>query len=156
MRFLSRLKKTLYWLPVIWSDCDWDQHFFFKVMAHKLASMERFFAEHGHLHGSDGNARRIKEARILSERLRDEGYGENAFRQYYNRWGNPIISTEPIPGSGYLWVNVEVAPNAKTKKEERMADIDYRLSSDRERYLRQQDVARLAEIIRRYSHYWWD
>ena len=156
MRFLSRLKKILYWLPIIWRDGDWDHHFFFKVMAHKLASMERFFAEEGKLRGADRNARRIKEARILSERLRDEFHGDNAFRRYYGRWGESILSTEPIPGSDRHILNVEMAPGAKTKQEKRMAMIDFDLAHDQDRYLRQQDVDRLTEIIRRYSHHWWD
>lgn len=37
--WISRIRRMLYWFPVIWNDADFDQFYLWKIMRHKIAAM---------------------------------------------------------------------------------------------------------------------
>lgn len=155
-RFIRSVKRIAYWLPVIWRDQDWDHVYLWRVLAHKLSSMERFFDGDAAISaGAKKTARRIKEARCLCERLRDEVHYGKAFFGYYGKWGEPNVWFSKYDEShGLLHVNVH--PRAKTEREIKMATKEYAMRQDTEKYLIEQDLARIGEILAKYSRGWWD
>ena len=39
------LKNLWYWFPVIWKDRNWDDHYIFEVMIHKLKAQSKYIGE---------------------------------------------------------------------------------------------------------------
>lgn len=40
--FTIGIKNIIYWLPVIWKDRNWDSHYIFEVLAHKLKAQSKY------------------------------------------------------------------------------------------------------------------
>ncbi len=84
------LKNIRYWLPVIWSDRDWDYNFLLIILAHKLRSIQDFFESdktilsYEHCKKAAGNAR---ECAMLAERLIEYTSQNAAFAEHETKWG---------------------------------------------------------------------
>lgn len=68
------LKNLWYWFPVIWKDRNWDDHYIFEVMIHKLKAQSKYIGDR------DIHTRAKRDAEImmtcvrLMERVREEHY----------------------------------------------------------------------------------
>ena len=71
---LSGIRNLIDWLPVIWRDRDWDWIFLIRILRLKLSRMERFFEKDAMIADRDKVARRIREARMLTDRLIADEY----------------------------------------------------------------------------------
>lgn len=79
MKLLSRIYRTLYWLPVIWQDVDWDPRYLYRILRHKLYTIERHWSDPGYI-GAEHDAKRIMIARVLCDRLIADDYLMDAIR----------------------------------------------------------------------------
>jgi len=61
------------WIPVIWSDRDYDWAFLAQIMEYKLRRMSKLF-KNGHLVRSDRDSRRMLICAELLKRLHSESY----------------------------------------------------------------------------------
>jgi hypothetical protein len=41
------IKNIWYWLPIIWKDRNWDSHFIFEIMTHKLKAQSKYIGGRG-------------------------------------------------------------------------------------------------------------
>ena len=41
------LKNIWYWLPIIWKDRNWDSHYIFDIMIHKLKAQSKYIGSRG-------------------------------------------------------------------------------------------------------------
>ena len=142
--FFRNIKRLFYWLPIIWKDRDWDEHFFLIILRHKLKSMHKFFEKNAHFVGMKKKARRIKICVMLLNRLIAEQYMKIAFKEHEKKWGDFTYDLNDIR-------RTKVTP--ETKDQERM---ESRHCSELENHLRQQDIDWLCKIISKYSRGWWD
>jgi len=39
------IKNMWYWLPIIWKDRNWDSHYIFEIMMHKLKAQSKYIGE---------------------------------------------------------------------------------------------------------------
>ena len=137
------IENLVYWLPVIWSDRDWDHTFFFVILAHKLASIER------RLGREESMIVNVRMARIAIERLRDDKYDTDALALHEKKWGElTMIRT----GKSYVFS----MPKAITDKEKEQERKEWRIAFAHAQYLRQQDLDCFADIFRKHVLGWWD
>jgi hypothetical protein len=40
--FRTSIKNLIYWFPVIWKDRNWDSHYIFEIMMHKLKAQSKY------------------------------------------------------------------------------------------------------------------
>lgn len=45
--FLESVKRVIKWIPVIWKDRDWDEHYLIKIMQFKLQQMAELHMKEG-------------------------------------------------------------------------------------------------------------
>jgi len=143
-QFPRNIKHFFYWLPIIWLDRDWDEHFFFIILRHKLKSMQKYFEKNAHFVGMEKEARRMKICVMLLNRLIAEQYMEIAFKEHEKKWGNFTYDLNDIK-------RTKVTP--ETEEQER---IEAKRCYELEDHLRQQDIDWLCKIISRYGFGWWD
>jgi len=43
--FKTGVKNLWYWFPVIWKDRNWDSHYIFEIMMHKLKAQSKYIGE---------------------------------------------------------------------------------------------------------------
>ena len=43
--FKAGIKNLWYWLPIIWKDRNWDYHYIFEIMMHKIRAQSKYIGE---------------------------------------------------------------------------------------------------------------
>ena len=86
------VQNVIKWLPVIWGDRDWEDYYFYKILHFKLKNMEEFFrSDDTHIADAIKVADKIKVARILAERLKEERYLANAMLFFDKKYDSDKI-----------------------------------------------------------------
>lgn len=95
--FRTGVKNLVYWFPIIWKDRNWDSHYIFEIMMHKLKAQSKYIGER------DIHTRAKRDAEImmtcvrLMEKVQDDFYsGEYTDYHKTKHW------FEDVPGKeGY-------------------------------------------------------
>jgi hypothetical protein len=104
--FVHGIKKLWYWFPIIWKDRDWDQHYIFEVLKHKLEAQSKYIATNDRHTRARQDARNMRICVKLIEICQKETYkmeymdyveDRSWFEPYddkpgYSTWENEIIS----------------------------------------------------------------
>ena len=57
--FKTGVKNIIYWFPIIWKDRNWDSHYIFELMKHKLSAQANYIGT------SDRHTRAHQDARRM-------------------------------------------------------------------------------------------
>ena len=68
------LKNLWYWLPVIWKDRNWDQHFIYEVLKHKLKAQSNYIGRRDWHTRAQQDARNMRICVKLIEKIQDDFY----------------------------------------------------------------------------------
>lgn len=68
------LKNLWYWLPIIWKDRNWDQHYIYEVLKHKLKAQAKYIGDSDRHTRAQQDARRMKICVKLIEKIQDDFY----------------------------------------------------------------------------------
>jgi len=153
---IKKIKRLLYWLPVILQDRDWDPHYFYRIMGHKLSSMERFYWEDAHHVGAKKESRKIKVARILCDRLVEDEYLLAALTIPERDWGGRKIAWSELDDGSTMRFDGFEYEKAHTEKEIHQADDDYFRWGRHADNQRIRDIEYLFDWIKRHIERWWD
>ena len=67
--------KNLYkWLPIIWKDRDWDDHYIFEVLKFKLKNTADYFEEKQRFVGWESEVKYIRICESLIKKIQDDYY----------------------------------------------------------------------------------
>jgi hypothetical protein len=126
------LKNLWLWLPIIWNDRQWDHHFFYLLLKHKLELMEDYFRHSAITLDSKKDANKIRLCIFLVNRILEDNYYERATRH--------------LP-----YINL-LSHNSNEYRRE----IKRKLWVERARMLSRQDLRYLGKLISKHSLSWWD
>ena len=140
---IRKIKNIVRWLPIIWRDRQWDWLFLIRILNRKLKAME----VSGYY---DGNTeKRMRVARILTDRLIRNNYVENALFWHDKRWGEAKFETVDCE-----WVITY--PNVRNRRDKEMQSREITRCYKHSDYMRQQDIDMLFGIMGKYIQGWWD
>ena len=74
-----RIKNLWRWLPVIWKDYDFDDHFIFEILKFKLKNTAEHLEDRQYFVGYEHEVSRIRLVNKLIERVQEEWYGMEYF-----------------------------------------------------------------------------
>jgi hypothetical protein len=150
------IKNLIIWFPVIWLDRNWDNLYIYQILRHKLHLTEQLIRNHGHHFYHIEDANKIKICVTLLDRLIEDEYHENVFKNHYKKWGEPEMnfrdSTE-YPDMHILDIKY---PLVKTEKDKEVERKQFRLKSKMEEAMREQDLDLLFKLMRKHIQTWWD
>jgi hypothetical protein len=91
------VKNLYYWFPIIWKDRNWDDHYIFEVLKHKLKAQAKYIGDRDFHIRAQLDAKRMRLCVKLIEKVQDESY-EMEYMNYYKDkvWFTPC---EDRPGS---------------------------------------------------------
>ena len=76
--FIKGIKNIWNWLPTIWKDRDWDSHFIYEVLIHKLEKQATYIYKYGNHVSAERDAEKMflcaRLARIQQEELYMDEY----------------------------------------------------------------------------------
>ena len=151
---LRKFKNTIRWLPIIWEDQQWDEHYLFRILEHKLKIMENHFRHKGICVSAKGNANKMKVCRLLCQRLIDGNY-TNPYvernRSHFDWFEKKMLESfdrEPNE-DGFILV---IDHNEPDEPDDRWILPAHK----HEEMLIDQDVELLCSMIKKYVRGWWD
>jgi hypothetical protein len=172
IEFKRGIKNILYWLPIIWKDRNWDSHYIFEIMMHKIKAQSKYIGER------DIHTRAKRDAEVmmtcvrLMEKVQDEFYSseysdyhkdkhwftpskkegysdwnsrilEENFDDYFKKY--PLIHKRVLDGEGIFQLDCEDALEIKQRIAMNIGHINH----DRARKL-------LFKLMERNIEKWWD
>jgi len=103
--FKRGVKKLWYWFPIIWKDRDWDDHYIFEVLKHKLKAQAKYIGYRDFHTRAQLDAKRMRLCVKLIQKVQDEDYAMEYMDYAKDRhW---FTDCEDRPGSS-LWNTEEV------------------------------------------------
>lgn len=58
--FKTGIKNLIYWFPIIWKDRNWDDHYIFEIMKHKLSAQSEYIGGRGIHTFAERDSRRMR------------------------------------------------------------------------------------------------
>ena len=95
--FKQGVKNLIYWFPVIWKDRDWDEHYIYEVLKHKLKTQAKYIDNRDFHTRAKQDAKRMRLCVKLIQLCQDEPYTSEYMDYEKERvWFTPC---EDRPGS---------------------------------------------------------
>ena len=168
--FKRGIENLRYWLPIIWKDRNWDSHYIFEILSHKLKAQSKYIGD------MDTHTRAKRDVEVmmtcvrLIEKVQDEFYSmeymeyektkhwfedvpdssgysswesrqlEENFDEYFAKY--PLIHKRVLNGEG--WLKIEDFTD-----KHRIASNIAHINHDRARKL-------LFKIMEQNIEGWWD
>jgi len=149
------IENLILWFPIIWRDRNWDHVYIYDIFRHKLDLMEKNIRKYGNHVDAEKDSDKIKICVNLLDRLLKDKYHNNAYKDYYKKWGETQIEWGDENKSGSSLVKI-THPNVKTDKDKKEERKHYKRCMDHEQYLKEQDLDLLFKTMRKHIQKWWD
>jgi hypothetical protein len=98
--FKTGVKNLWYWFPIIWKDRDWDSHYIFEIMKHKLSAQANYIGTNDRHTRAQQDARRMRLCVKLMSKVQEEDYTMEYMDYHKDRiW---FTDCEDRPGSSLM------------------------------------------------------
>lgn len=81
--FRNGVKNLIYWFPIIWKDRNWDSHYIFEIMKHKLSAQADYIGSNDRHTRAQLDAKRMRLCVKLMKLVQDEFYSSE-YSDYHN------------------------------------------------------------------------
>ena len=106
--FKQGIKNIIYWFPIIWKDRNWDDHYIFEVLKHKLKAQAKYIGDNDRHTRAQLDAKRMRLCIKLIEKVQEEEYAMEYMDYHKDRlW---FTDCEDRPGSS-LWNSETISEN---------------------------------------------
>jgi hypothetical protein len=106
--FKQGIKNIWYWFPIIWKDRNWDDHYIFEVLKHKLKAQAKYIGDNDRHTRAQLDAKRMRLCVKLIEKVQEEEYAMEYMDYHKDRlW---FTDCEDRPGSS-LWNSETISEN---------------------------------------------
>ena len=101
--FKQGVKNVWYWFPIIWKDRDWDSHYIFEILKHKLAAQAKYIGDRDFHTRAQQDARRMRICVKLMCKIQEENYA----MEYMDYAKDRVWFTDCEDQPGYAKYNSE-------------------------------------------------
>jgi len=89
------LKSIWYWLPIIWKDRNWDSHYIFEILKHKLKTQADYISKMDRHTRAQHDARNMRICTELIQKIQDDFYElEHSDYHKTKHWFEPCEDKE--------------------------------------------------------------
>lgn len=148
------LVNLYHYLPIIWSDRDWDYSCMLTLWAKKFDRMAYLHEHYGHHVGKEKVARDLRVCASLCRRIRDDSYTEAALKEHEEQFGTLTMFTTPTEHKTHR-VNFRFT-KTRTAEEEAWAHWQWHRIVNHCEQVKANDLQFLCRTISREIWTWWD
>ena len=95
--FKQGVKNIIYWFPIIWKDRNWDSHYIFEILQHKLKAQAKYIGDRDFHTRAQLDARRMRLCVKLIKKVQDEDYTMEYMDYHKDRvWFAPFGDGEDL------------------------------------------------------------
>ena len=171
--FKQGVKNLWYWFPVIWKDRDWDGHYIFEILQHKLEAQANYIGRRDLHTRAQLDAKRMRLCISLIKKVQEEDYTMEYmdyhkdrvwFTDVEDRPGNSLYNSEEVWEKYDEYFKKYPLVYKRVLKGEGVFTLNGRNESDIKRVIAQNiahlnhDRARklLFKIMEENIESWWD
>ena len=89
--FKQGVKNIWYWFPIIWKDRDWDGHYIFEILQHKLVAQANYIGKRDFHTRAQQDARRMRLCVKLIKKIQEDDYQIEYMDYHKDRiWFTPV------------------------------------------------------------------
>jgi hypothetical protein len=171
--FREGVKNLWYWFPIIWKDRNWDGHYIFEILQHKLEAQANYIGRRDFHTRAQQDARRMRLCISLIKKIQEDDYQIEYMDYHKDRiWFTPVEdnSGNSLYNSEEVWEKYDEyfakypLVYKKVLKGEGVFTLNGRNESDMKRVIAQNiahlnhDRARklLFKIMEENIEGWWD
>jgi hypothetical protein len=93
--FISGVKNIIYWFPIIWKDRNWDGHYIFDILQHKLKAQAKYIATNDRHTRAQLDAKRMRLCVKLIKKIQEDDYQIEYMDYHKDRvWFTPCEDRE--------------------------------------------------------------
>lgn len=159
MKFLTRVKRLIRWIPVIWKQYDFDYNYALDVFKLKLTELAEFLeSDKAHTSSAKVNAGKIRTVLKLMDKVYNGDYETEYQYKLNEEYGEELLEFKLIPcenkeGYSELKYSYEL-----TETPEKIAEINARQGELIRESIEKRDRAHklLWELIEHNIQKWWD
>ena len=149
MRIITKIRKIISWIPILWRDEHWDGSYMFNILEYKLTRMYKFFTSSKSVTNWDTHKSELKALRICIEILKRKR------EDFYFETFSYLIDTD----MKFIDAGDEFGPNMT------MIDPKWEISTNMPLYEKKSKLAEQAEqdrhkllfkLMEQYAKSWWD
>lgn len=110
LQFKRGIKNLWYWLPIIWKDRNWDDHYIFEILKHKLKAQAKYIGDRDFHTRAQLDAKRMRLCVKLIQLVQDETYAMEYMDYHKDRvWFTPCEDREgsSLYNSEEVWENYD-------------------------------------------------
>jgi len=145
------------YLPIIWTDRDWDSHYLVRLMRHKAERMERYLTNYSQAVHLKKNLKGLRDLCQLLKRLEDDNYDLVQLEPHDQKWGAAIFRSEPIKDSDPKISRVHIArSNVKTAQNMKQERREFMSCMKRADACRHRDLRHVGALFDHHFLTWWD
>lgn len=79
------IRNVIYWFPIIWKDRNWDSHYIFEILKHKLKAQAKYIGDRDMHTRAKQDARRMRLCISLMQKVQEEDYTVEYMGYYGDR-----------------------------------------------------------------------
>ena len=158
-RFFRKIKNVFRWLPTIWKDEDFDDHFIVEILIKKLEHTSDFFlSDRTHIAKAEEVAEEIQEAIDRLHMTRDswEFYEQPAHEILTEKWGETTFEFIPLEDRPGLNEMVSKTEKVITEEDKKQYSEDFRAAMKTARKEYRKDKKEAYKFIAKHIDGWWD
>lgn len=154
----NSVKNLWDWRDIIWEDRDFDYEYLYKILYKKLKNMENYFYSNDtHILDAEKYAEQIKECRILIERILNDAFHDEEFKEYYEKYPATEFSFTPCESEKERIAKGLPARLFKMNQEENEEkDKMFKEAYERAYKARLEAIEKLFDKLSKNIEYWWD
>jgi hypothetical protein len=165
-QFIDGVSNLFKWLPIIWKDRHWDDHYIFEILKHKLIlQREHLVSENRHIGVSTIN-RDITICLNLIERIQEDYYALEVYD--YHKTEFRFTPAKDAPGCSELHVDTlsedfdayfglhKATVKKCLKKDRTLSTSKEKLAQAVAEYKQEQCSRLLFSILNERIFWWWD
>ena len=151
---LTRLRRLVRWMPVIWRTRDFDYGYVLEILSHSLGELEQHLLSHDIHVNAERDAGRIHYVCQMIERHLNEVSSNMEYERHDKKWGETVSVSIPIPNSNFIeWRSARL--NARTPQEQEQEIKEFRRAMKKAHQLEQRDWDEIWDTIKKYGQGWW-
>lgn len=151
-QLINNIKRIYRWLPVIWSDRDWDSSFLTKIILFKLQQMWEYYSNSDNVWMSEDNRLKIINSLhttiTLIKSIDEDDYCPELFEEFNKDFDNRINNSTKTEVNEEIWWKM---PNSSL---EIKASFDKARKKAQE--LKNKDIEELIKVLKDNYTTWWD
>jgi hypothetical protein len=158
-RLFRKIKNVFRWLPTIWKDEDFDDHFIVEILIKKLEHTRDFFLSgNTHIARAEEVAEEIQEAIDRLHMTRDswEFYEQPAHDIIEEKWGKTTFEFIPLEDRPNVSEMVSKTEKVKTPEDKEQYSEDFRAAMKTARKEYMKDKKEAYKFIAKHIDGWWD